>query len=106
MFRCLFQVNTTLFVLRPTAVIINWTHPSNYVTRIFNTESTEKSDAIHRNAVAQSVWWLGYGLGDRSSIPSRGNENILSLRHRAHNGIGVGSPSFLPNGSRGLFPGW
>jgi hypothetical protein len=57
------------------------------------------------HVISQSVWRLGYGLGDRCSrirFPARvGN---FSLHHRVQNGFGT-HPASYPMGTRSSFPG-
>jgi len=50
--------------------------------------------------LAQSLYWLGYGLDDRCSILGRGRN--YSLRHRVQTGSGA-HPAFYPKGNRGSF---
>jgi hypothetical protein len=50
--------------------------------------------------VAQSPYGLGYGLDERGSIPSGGNDEIFSLRHRAETGAGA-HPASYPMGIGG-----
>jgi hypothetical protein len=40
-------------------------------------------------AIAQSVYKLDYGIGDLGSIPGRGNDDIVCLRHRVETGSGA-----------------
>jgi hypothetical protein len=54
--------------------------------------------------IAQSVYRLGYGLDDRSSIPKEDNYKNLSLRHRIQNGSGA-HPASYPVGIGGKMAG-
>jgi hypothetical protein len=54
--------------------------------------------------VAQSVWRLGYGLGDRGSVLGRGNDGIYSLSYRFKTGSGT-HPVSSPLDTGGSFPG-
>jgi hypothetical protein len=53
-----------------------------------------------RAAVAQLVWWLGFGLGDRDSIPGRGWDLFCSPSHPERL---WGPGSLLPNGCLWFF---
>jgi hypothetical protein len=48
--------------------------------------------------VVQSVQWLGYGLDERGSIPSRDNDGILRPHHSVQTGSGAHPPSY-PKGT-------
>jgi hypothetical protein len=47
-----------------------------------------------RAGLVQSEYRLGYGLDDLGSIPGRGNDGVLSLRHRVQIGYGAHSASY------------
>jgi len=55
-------------------------------------------------AVDQSVYRLGYGLGDRGSIPNTGNDGNFSLRHSVQTGSGAHLVSY-PMGTGGSHSG-
>jgi hypothetical protein len=59
---------------------------------------------IYEGRVAQSVYSLGYGLDNRSSVPGWGSDEIFSPCHRVQNGSGA-HPASYPMGGGSSFPG-
>jgi hypothetical protein len=62
-----------------------------------------KGIAMHKGAVTQSIWWLGYGLDSWVLIPGRMGKGIL-LCHCIHTGSGT-HPASYPVGIRGCSVG-